>query len=125
MIEAVTAARDAIADALEMVDELSGRIHVGAFPQVHPPAAVVGPGSFQWEAYDTDPTAAAISVVIVARADAEAIDTLYRLVPLAADAIHENVVTAVVRTASPLSFLAGGQDLPAYELRVEVALSYD
>jgi hypothetical protein len=125
MREAVEAARDAIADALGMVDGLSGRVHVGAFPQLHPPAAVVGPASFLWEAYDTDPTTAAISVAIVVRADAEAISTLYGLVPAAANAIHENVVTAVVRSASPLSYQSGGQDLPAYELRVEVALSYD
>lgn len=87
-----------------------------------PPAALVGPPRLTWDSMCSGPTAATFVVYVLASMDERAVAQLLDLVPLVAEAINEHVRDAVVTEANPGVFDAGGQDLPSYEITVEVNL---
>lgn len=89
---------------------------------VDPPAALVGPPRLTWDGVCSGPTAATFVVYVLASMDERAVAQLWDLVPLVAEAINEHVRDAVVTEANPGVFDAGGNDLPSYEITVEVAL---
>lgn len=88
---------------------------------VDPPALVIGPPRLQWESYCVDPTSATFIVIVMVAMNERAQEALWDLVPLVAAAMSD-VEDAVVTTASPGVFNAGGTDLPSYEITVEVSL---
>lgn len=89
---------------------------------VDPPAALVGPPRITFDGMCPGPTAATFVVYVLASMDERAVSRLWDLVPLVAEAIDEQVRDAVVTEANPGVFDAGGNDLPSYEITVEVAL---
>jgi hypothetical protein len=105
--------------ALRTVDRLRVYEDLGAI--VDPPGALVGPPRLQWEAYCAEPTTATFVVIVGVALDERATETLFELVPLAADALA-NVEDATVATATPGVFNSNGTDLASYEITVEVSL---
>lgn len=87
-----------------------------------PPAAVVGPPTLRWEGPCAEPSSATFTVYLIAKADGRAMPRLYELIPKVAVAI-DSVTDAVITTAQPGFFSAGGSELPTYELTVSVGLS--
>lgn len=88
---------------------------------VNPPAALIGPPSLKWETYCGSPTSATYLVYAVVTADDRSITRLAELLPKVVDAINAVTQAQVVR-AQPTVWAAAGQEFPAYEITVEVAL---
>lgn len=116
----VKEAAEALEAALKAVDGL--RVYRESDASVDPPAAVLGAPSLSWEAFCSGPTSATFPVYLIVPASGRAVEQLWDLVPLVADAI-EQVPDAAVTEASPGAYLAGGQQLPSYDITVEVSLS--
>ncbi|OLT46487.1 hypothetical protein BJF85_16725 [Saccharomonospora sp. CUA-673] len=117
----VQQAATALEDALRHVD--GARVYrdpAGAVAD--PPALLVGPPRLTWEGICGGPTSATFVVYVMAAMDERAVSRLWELVPVVAAAIDEHVRDAVVTEANPGVFDAGGNNLPSYELTVEVAL---
>lgn len=112
------AARDLLA-ALGAVDDL--RVYADPGASVAPPGVVLGPPTLTWEGMCAEPTSATFLVYLVTQLDDRSLERLWDLVPLVAAAV-DAMPDAVVRTASPGSFLSGGTELPAYLIETEVAL---
>lgn len=86
------------------------------------PAAVIGPPLLTWEGVCTGPPSSArFLVYVIVPLDEWAMDRLWELVPMVGKAI-ESQTDAVAVTALPGVYNAGGVDLPAYELTVEVSV---
>ena len=93
------------------------------FLSVSPPAAVVGAPTLRWEGISSHPSSATFTVYLIGKSDgARTMSVLFALLPQVAEAV-DHVVDAVVTTAQPGFYSAGGSDLPCYELTVNVGLS--
>jgi len=114
---AIADARTALADALRTVPSI--RVYTTPNARVDPPGAVLSLPDLEFEAYCTEPTKATFSIALVAKLNERAVDVLEELVLSASTAI-EAVESAVVLTAR---IGAWDDQLPAYELEVEVALT--
>ncbi len=88
---------------------------------VDPPAAIVGPPSMTWEALCDGATTATFRVGIVVAADDRALERLWDLVVLVAEALDDIPDVSVTR-ADPGSFLSSSAELPAYDITVECSL---
>lgn len=86
---------------------------------VNPPGVVLGPPSLTWDAYHSGPTRITVPVWAVVAADDRAIAALYEHLQAVTEALEESG-ELVVTTARPGVHPAGGSDLPAYEITVEV-----
>lgn len=109
---------DELLDALRVVPDL--RVHGDPGALVDPPAGVLSPPTFVWDGMLSEPTAATVTLALVAPQSDRALRTLLRLLGPVVAAI-DSVPDAVVRTAAPGTFAAGdGVDLPAYLIEIEV-----
>jgi hypothetical protein len=88
---------------------------------VDPPATVLGPPTFTWDGYRPEPTSATFNLALVSQADDRALRRLLVHLPDVRAAV-ESLPSAVVRTATPGTLAAGGSELPAYLIQIEVAL---
>lgn len=113
----VPEAVDALKTALKTVEGI--KVYTDPAETVDPPAALVGPPRLDWEGYG--PVAAAtFPVFVIVPLDDRALQRLWELVPAVQAALETTDATA--RTASPIVFNSGGQDLPAYEITTEYPL---
>lgn len=114
---------DAVASleaALRSVDGV--RYYRDPAGQIDPPATLLGPVELAWEAAGCGgPTGGTWRVYVVHALDSRAAERLPELVLLVAGVLDELPEAAVLR-ADPGVFVAGGQELPSYEITVEVAL---
>ncbi|HEY0638713.1 MAG TPA: hypothetical protein VGD67_13770 [Pseudonocardiaceae bacterium] len=110
-------AADGLVAALGAVDRL--KVYTDPAATVTPPGVVLGPPSLAWEAYCTAPSSARFLVYVVEKGDARALERLWDLVPLVAEAVDSVAGAAVVR-ADPGSW--GTPELPAYIIEVEYGL---
>lgn len=85
---------------------------------VDPPAVVIGPPTLGWDTTSAEPSSARFSLYLVAAATDRALERLWALLPLVAAAV-DAVPGAVVKTASPGFYQAGGVELPSYTVTVE------
>lgn len=86
--------------------------------QVTPPAVVVGPARLQPLGSCAGPATAAFAVWVIVALDDRALERLEELAPAVWAAI-EDQTDAVVTAADPAVYVAGGPDLPCYELTTE------
>jgi hypothetical protein len=89
---------------------------------LNPPAFYVQPPSLTWDAYEDDPTESVFECVLVVAADDRALARLFELLPQVTRALDESAAEAVVKSAEPGIWRVGTAELPAYFIRVEVAL---
>lgn len=115
----VEQAIDRLYAALEGVPGL--RVARGVGMRLDPPGALVAPPTLSWGSYAVDPTDATFVVPVVVAQTERALSELLVWTPLVVAAISE-VENAAVRTAEPGTWAAGGADLPAYLVTVEVGL---
>lgn len=111
---------EALAVALRGVEGVRYQADPGK--AVQPPATLLGPPTFAFEAYLPEPTTARLVVALVVKADAQAQRRLLALLPAVTAAIH-NDTDAVVTSATPGSWQSGGSELPAYLVEIEVSLT--
>lgn len=118
-----TDAADAIEAALNTVEGLTVKRKDPGANLLSFPAAVVLPPVLGWSTYNTSlPTDATFYVVLVVKADAQALPALESAISEVVAALW-NVRGAAVTSAAPAAWPVGGQgDLPAYRLTVEVTL---
>lgn len=119
MYESVTAVTDAIGAALSGVTGVRFYRQLGG--SVDPPATVVPPPHLKWNGMQHEPTEATFTVgLIVDRTgrEVEQLEALLQPVVTALDVLQDVVVTA----ADLGSYPAGGVELPAYLITLEVAL---
>jgi hypothetical protein len=106
----------ALESALKAVPNI--RVYTSPGAVVDPPGVLVGPPALTWEAFSSDPTQATFVVYAITRADDRALERLWDLVPLVAAAV-DTVPDAATTQANPSAF----NDLPCYEITVEVSLT--
>lgn len=113
--------REQLADALRGVEGV--RYYSDPAGLADPPASVLGPAELSWDAAGCldGPTSATIRVYVLHARDDRAAERLPDLTVLVAAALDELPIAAVQR-ADPGVFNVGGQDLPSYEITVEVDL---
>ncbi|NUR80719.1 MAG: hypothetical protein HOQ21_09785 [Dermatophilaceae bacterium] len=114
----VLVAAEQIRNALKLAKV---RIYDDPAATLMPPAALVFAPELTL-AVGNDATDATFPVLLVVADDKSSVDRLAQLIPVVAQAIHDNVENAVVRSAQPGAYNAGGTVLPCYQLNVEVAL---
>lgn len=115
------AALRAAADALPAEDTF--RVLGELADDVDPPAVILAPPELDWSdaPIGTGPTLATWTVALVVGATDRTVAELYRLLPVVTNAL-DGVANAVMRTGEPGTWQSGSTPLPAYLLRVEVAL---
>jgi hypothetical protein len=118
-VSAVAAAAAELAAALATVEGARPYADPGAV--IDPPGLVLGPPALLFEGPCPEPTSARWLVYVVVPADERALETLWALVPVVAEAIDALPGAAVIR-ADPGTFLSGGVDLPCYEIQIDVSL---
>lgn len=119
MYASVTEATDAIGAALSSVTGVRYYRQLGG--SLDPPATVLPPPRLSWGGMGSEPTEATWTVgLIVDRTGREA-EQLEALLQPVVDAL-ENLHDVVVTTADLGSYPAGGVELPAYLITIEVAL---
>jgi hypothetical protein len=118
-LEALEAALSAASASLP--DDQAFRVYTEPGASVDPPGAVLGPPTFAWEGLSPSPRTATWPVLLVAPAGGDALSALLGLLPAVTQALDETV-DCVMQTATPDAYRAGGAELPAYLLQVEVAL---
>jgi hypothetical protein len=97
------------------------RVYDDPGASIDPPGLLVGPPTLTWEGYGANPSSARIIVYLIVPADDRVLDRLGELITSVAAVIDETE-DAVVLRADPGTFTVGGQELPSYEVLVEVAL---
>jgi len=97
------------------------RVYEDPGANMDPPAVLVGPPSLTWEGYGANPSSARIIIYLIVPADDRVLERLGDLITSVAGAI-DDTQNAVVLRADPGTFTVGGQELPSYEVLVEVAL---
>jgi len=117
----VKTASDTIVAALNAVEGMTGRATSDLGATVNPPALVLGPPALMWEGVCDGPTSARFLVYAVESVDERALVRLWVLVPLVAAALDALPDVSVIR-ADPGAYLAGGPELPCYEIQIEVSL---
>jgi hypothetical protein len=85
------------------------------------PALVLGPPALAWETGCNGPTSARFLIYAVVDSNERAVEKLWDLVGLVADAI--DATEAVVISADPAVYRSGTTDLPCYEITTEAGLS--
>jgi hypothetical protein len=115
----VTDVRTALNEALRAVEGV--RVYDDPGANMDPPALLVGPPTLTWEGYGSGPVNARIIVYLVVPENDRVLEKLGELITSVADAIDDTENAVVVR-ADPGTFIAGSQELPSYEVLVEVAL---
>jgi hypothetical protein len=85
------------------------------------PLAYVQPPTLSWDGFEIDPTEAVFEVILAVAADEKAIERLFDLLPQVTNALDQ-AEDAVVKSAEPGVWRAGASELPAYFIRVEVAI---
>jgi hypothetical protein len=121
MFASIAAAADAISEALAAVDGVRhypGLLGGGA---IQPPATVLPLPELTWNGPSAEPTDATWVVALVVARDGREVTALWSLLPRVAEAL-EDVTDVVVTSARFGTYPAGGADLPAYLISVEVAL---
>lgn len=119
MYESVSAATDAISAALSGVTGVRYYRQLGG--SVDPPATVLPPPRLTWGGMGSAPTEATFTVGLIVDRTGREVEQLEALLPPVVDALES--VTDVAVTAADLgSYPAGGIDLPAYLITLEVAL---
>lgn len=119
MYASVTAATDAIAAALSGVTGVRYHRQLGGL--VDPPATVLPVPRLTWNGPGSEPTEATWTVGLIVDRDGREAERLESLLPLVVAAL-EDLDDVVVISADPGSYPAGGAELPAYLITVEVAL---
>lgn len=110
-----------LTDAAKVVPRV--RSYLDPTADVEPPGVIIGPPAIEFDGYSGEPTAATFPVYAFVAWDEFAVARLIDLGPRVAAAITENLDDAVVTRAEPTVFNAGGTDLPAYQITVEVSLT--
>jgi hypothetical protein len=120
----IRTAAEMLSAALDDIDEVP--TYTDPSLPVSPPCTVLGPPQVRWEDGNPAPSSARFLIYVVENQTAGAIERLWDLLPIVAQAIDANT-TAVVDPASgalPGVYIAAGtQQLPCYELVVEVPLN--
>lgn len=119
MYASVSAATDAIGTALSSVTGVRYYRQLGG--ALDPPATVLPPPRLAWGGMDSAPTEATFVVGLIVDRTGREVEQLEALLQPVADAL-EALPNVVVRTADLGSYPAGGVDLPAYLINVEVGL---
>lgn len=117
----VKAAAEMLTGALKLIPRLPNHTDIAA--PVDPPCTVLGPPDIRWEGPGHAPTSARFPVYIVEVDDSGAVERLWDLAEVVAEAIDET--DAVIDPANPglPSVYPGAAPLPCYLLSVEVALN--
>ena len=118
MYESVTAATEAIGAALSGVTGVRFYRQLGG--SVDPPATVLPPPRLRWEAFSPEPTEATFTVGLVVDRTGREVEQLEALLQPVVSALESP--DAVVTAADLGSYPAGGVELPAYLITLEVAL---
>jgi hypothetical protein len=119
MYASVSAATEAIGGALAAVTGVRYSRQLGG--AVDPPATVLPPPRLVWGRMGSEPTEATFTVGLIVDRTDRVIEQLEALLQPVVTAL-ENVDDVVVTSADLGSYPAGGVDLPAYLITVEVAL---
>jgi len=119
MYASVTAATDAIAAALTGVTGVRYYRQLGG--SVDPPATVLPPPRLAWGRMGPEPTEATFTVGVIVDRDGREVERLEAVLQPVVDAL-ESVPDAVVTAADLGSYPAGGVELPAWLITLEVAL---
>ena len=119
MADVVADTAERLAAALRTVQGI--RVYTDPGASVDPPGAVVAPPTLTWTAYCLTPTGAMFRVYLCAKASERAVDSLYRFLEPVALAVDEHAGGVVTR-AEPGLFSAGGIELPAYVVTVEMEI---
>jgi len=119
-VSAIEEAADDLLAALRTVEGVWAYSDPGAPVEV-PAATVLGPPALTWEAGCGGPTSARWLVYLVVAADETALARLWALLPAVVAAIDALPNAAVIR-ADPGAYLAGGPELPCYEIQADYAL---
>lgn len=115
----IEAALEAVYEALANISGV--RLYRGVGVQIDPPATAVGPPRLQRELMGSDPTTATFQVAVIVAQTEDAMVELLRLEPLVAAALDQ-LSNVSVGDSNPGTWPAGGVDLPAYLIDVDVAL---
>jgi len=119
-VSVIADVREQLANALRGVEGV--RYYTDPAGIADPPASVLGPAELSWDAAGcSGPSAATFRVYVLHARDDRAAERLPDLAVLVAAAVDELPIAAVQR-ADPGVFTVGGQDLPSYEITVEVDL---
>jgi hypothetical protein len=119
MYESLAAVTDAIGDSLSAVTGVRYYRQLGG--SVDPPATVLPPPRLIWAARGHEPTDATWTVGLIVDRTNRVVEQLEALLQPVVNAL-EAVPNAVVKSADLGSYPAGGVDLPAYLITVEVGL---
>jgi hypothetical protein len=119
MYASVAAAAETIGQALAGVVGVRYYRQLGG--ALDPPATVLPPPRLSWGGYGSDPTEAVFTVGLIVDRTDRVVDQLETLLPLVTAAL--DALTDVAVTSADLgSYPAGGVELPAYLITLEVAL---
>jgi hypothetical protein len=113
VIETIDALYGSLADVQGVRVDRAGTGHA------NPPAFSLGPPTFVWDGYGEDPTEVSFDGMLYVPSDDRAIGRLMTFLPIVRAAL-ETVEDVVITGATPELFRAGGADLPAYRIHVEV-----
>ncbi|EHR62634.1 hypothetical protein [Saccharomonospora cyanea] len=119
MNDATTEARRRLETVLKGVDGV--RYYDDPAGAADPPATVLSLPALERESGCPQWTTATFSVWVLHALDERAVERLPELATRVADALDE-LPEAVVTRATAMPFRAGTQELPSYEIEVEVAL---
>ena len=118
----LTATRTGIADALSTITGLAVTRSVGAV--LDPPCVVVGAMRLEWKVSGYEPTEGVIVVGLAVAHRDDAQEELDEWLIKVVTAIEDHTSNATVKSATENTVPAGGVDLPAYLIEVEVALPW-
>ena len=120
----MTVVTDAVGDLTRALDSGTG-LAVTSDPGLTLaalPAAVIGPPRLTWESGNLDPTEATFIVYLVVDADQYAIERMLDLVTEVSNAVDQFMPNAAVTQADPGVFPSGAEQLPCYDVQIEVSL---
>lgn len=121
-MNSIQAARAALAEALGTLKGL--HVHTQLGDDVDPPAVMVSLPRVTFDGRIAEATGATFTIPLFARREGDVSDDLARWLPdvvATIDGLNDQVT---VTAAAPGTWPAGGVELPAYLLEVEVALPW-
>jgi hypothetical protein len=119
MYASVSAATEAIGGALSAVTGVRYYRQLGG--SLDPPATVLPPPRLAWGGYRSEPTEATFTVGLIVDRTGREVEQLETLLQPVVDAL-DDLDDVVVTSADLGSYPAGGVELPAYLITLEVAL---
>jgi hypothetical protein len=119
MYQSVTAATDAIGAALSGVTGVRYYRQLGG--SLDPPATVLPPPRLAWNLMGPEPTEATFTVGLVVDRTGREVEQLEALLEPVVAALHA-LTDVAIGPADLGSYPAGGVELPAYLITLEVAL---